>query len=165
MTEQSVQEVLAEAAKVAEAAKTAEQTDKPKKERHTKDGVAVPRAPKLDENGNPVARKPRAPKLDENGNPVERKPRTPKLDENGNPIPRTRNVIRDDQTLHITDKGINANFREGTKRHEYFHAIKDGMKVGDYFNSVEGGRAAAGTFLIWYLNQGFVEAGGNEATE
>jgi hypothetical protein len=132
-TNQSVEDVLAEAAAAA--------ASKPKKERTKKADGEVPAEPKK-----------------------ERKPKAPKLDADGNPIaPKSRNFIRDDQTLHITDAGVEAGakFREGTKRHANFHAIQDGMTAKDYFDKVEGGRAEVGTFLTWYVAQGYVEVGGN----
>lgn len=134
-TTQSVDEVLAEAAAAA--------ASKPKKERTKKADGEVPTEPK--------AKK-------------ERKPKEPKVDADGNPVVSTpRNYIRDDQTLHVTDAGVEAGakFREGTKRSDNFKAIKDGMTAGDYFASVEGGRGAVGTFLTWYVAQGYVEVGGN----
>jgi len=138
-TNQSVEDVLAEAAAAA--------ASKPKKERTKKaDGETGTTEPK--------AKKERKPK----------EPKAPKLDADGNPIPSTpRNYIRDDQTLHVTDAGVEAGakFREGTKRSDNFKAIKDGMTAGDYFASVEGGRATVGTFLTWYVAQGYVEVGGN----
>lgn len=139
MTEQTVEQVLAEAAQASEAA------NKPKKERKPKTEAAEGSA-------EPKAKKERKPK----------EPKAPKLDADGNPIvPKARNAVRDDQTLHITDKGVEAKFREGTKRHENFAAIADGMTAGDYFAKVEGGRASVGTFLVWYINEGYVEVGGN----
>lgn len=134
-----VDKILEEAAQAA--------ASKPKKERVKKADGEVPAEPK--------AKKERKPK----------EPKAPKLDADGNPIPSTpRNYIRDDQTLHITDAGVEAGakFREGTKRSDNFKAIKDGMTAGDYFASVEGGRGAVGTFLTWYVAQGYVEVGGNE---
>jgi hypothetical protein len=140
MTEQTVEEVLAEAAKASEAAV------KPKKERKPKAEAGAEGATE------PKAKKERKPK----------EPKAPKLDKDGNPIaPKARNAVRDDQTLHITDKGVEAKFREGTKRHENFAAIKDGMTAKEYFEKVEGGRASVGTFLVWYINEGYVEVGGN----
>src|SRR3546814_9169450 len=92
MTEQSVEEVLAEAALAA--------GDKPKKERQPKGEVPA---------GSNEPKKERKPKLDADGNPVVRKPKEPKLDVDGNPVaPKARNAVRDDQTLHITDKGVEA---------------------------------------------------------
>ena len=127
--------------------------DKPKKERTKKVDAEVPAG-----SNEPKAKKERKPK----------EPKAPKLDADGNPIPSTpRNFIRDDQTLHITDAGVEAGakFREGTKRSDNFKAIKDGMTAGDYFASVEGGRATVGTFLTWYVAQGYVEVGGNTPAE
>lgn len=134
-----VEKILEEAAQAA--------ASKPKKERTKKADSEVPA-------GSNEPKKERKPK----------EPKAPKLDADGNPIPSTpRNYIRDDQTLHITDAGVEAGakFREGTKRSDNFKAIKDGMTAGDYFASVEGGRATVGTFLTWYVAQGYVEVGGN----
>lgn len=139
----SVDKILEEAAQAA--------ASKPKKERAKKEEVPAG-------SNEPKAKKERKPK----------EPKAPKLDADGNPIPSTpRNYIRDDQTLHITDAGVEAGakFREGTKRSDNFKAIKDGMTAGNYFASVEGGRATVGTFLTWYVAQGYVEVGGNTPAE
>jgi len=108
----------------------------------------APKAPKpveyqKDEDGNDI--------LDEEGNPIPvKKVRAPRLDADGNPIPRKSNVFLDSQTLMLTDKV--PSYRAGTKRGDIFASIKDGMTVGEFYEK-NGGKAAAHTFLVWYVNE------------
>lgn len=158
MTDKTVDEVLAEAAKATEAASAA----KPKKERVKKEGQApsgekpakepkAPKPPKLypqwNEDGTPL--------LDGEGKQVmaETKMKKPKVKREGSG---TRISIADTDTLHFTETGSGTKFREGTKRQDNFAAIKDGMTAKDYYDA-NGGRGVVGTFLIWYVGQGLVE--------
>lgn len=161
--EQYVEDILAEAAKAT--------ADKPKKERVKKSDGEVPQGEaKAKREPKPPKEPKQWPVWNEDGTQATNEDGTPKTSTTRMKKPRvkkegsgTRNFIRDDQTLHITDAGVaaGAKFREGTKRHANFHAIQDGMTAGDYFAKVEGGRAEVGTFLTWYVAQGYVEVGGN----
>ncbi len=84
--------------------------------------------------------------------PKERKPRAPKLDADGNPIPpkpRQSNVFLESQVLTLNPEKT-VSYREGTKRHDFYKLIKDGMTVGEYYKAA-GGKSVGHTYLVWYI--------------
>lgn len=153
--EATVDKVLEEAAAAVAAAGGQRKERTPKADR-------VPRTPKepkeklyvqWNEDGTP--------KLDADGNRVKGpvKMAKPKVAREGGG---SRTVLPDDAVLKLTDKANT--FREGTKRHQNFAVIKDGMTVGEYFTAA-GPRGETATFLIWYIKEGFVTATKGDSTE
>lgn len=146
--ESTVDKVLEEAAAAVAAAGGSQRKERtPKADR-------VPRTPKepkektyvqWNEDGTPM--------LDAEGNRVKGpvKMAKPKVAREGGGGSRT--VLPDDAVLILTDKANT--FREGTKRHQNFAVIKDGMTVAEYF-AAAGPRGETATFLIWYIKEGFV---------
>jgi uncharacterized lipoprotein NlpE involved in copper resistance len=105
------------------------------------DGTAA-----LDADGNPVmgpyATRYKAPKA----------PKAPRLDADGNPISRGSNVYLETQVLRRTEAAAAFKARETSKRGQMFAAAKDGLTVGEFYEQ-NGGKAAAHTFLVWYINE------------
>lgn len=97
-----------------------------------------------------------SPMLDADGNRVKLptkmdRPKKPRAEGSG-----TRNSIPDGAVLHRTEK--EAKFREGTNRHSNYVAVTDGITAGEYFEKT-GGRGVTGTFLQWYIKEGYVVIG------
>ena len=135
------------------------------------------RKPKLDAEGNPVVkavRSPKAPKAaklypqwNEDGTPLlddageqvmletkmkkPKAPKAPRLDADGNPIVRRTNVYLDEQVIRRTEKAEEFKARPESKRGQMFCAASDGKTVGEFYAEM-GGKAAAHTFLVWFVN-------------
>ena len=132
------------------------------------------RKPKLDAEGNPIvkaAKEPKAPKqypvwnedgtqaIGENGEPLfstertkkPKAPKQPRLDADGNPIVRRSNVFLDEQVIRRTEKAAEFKARPDSKRGQMFAAAEDGKTVGQFYAEM-GGKAAAHTFLVWFVN-------------
>ena len=130
------------------------------------------RKPKLDAEGNPVVKAPKEPKqypvwnedgtqaTDEEGNLLfstertkkPKAPKAPKLDADGNPIVRRSNVFLDEQVIRRTEKFASAKAREDSKRGQMLAALEDGITVGAFYEKM-GGKAAAHTFLVFFVNE------------
>lgn len=136
------------------------------------------RKPKLDAEGQPVEKKvrapkePKAPKLypqwNEDGSPLldsegqqvmletrmkkPKAPKAPRLDAEGNPITRRTNVYLEDQVIRRTEKAEEFKARPESKRGQMFCAATDGKTVGEFYAEM-GGKAAAHTFLVWFVNE------------
>lgn len=130
------------------------------------------RKPKLDAEGNPVVKAPKEPKqypvwnedgtqaTDEEGNLLfstertkkPKAPKAPKLDADGNPIVRRSNVYLETQVIRRTEKAESFKAREDSKRGQMFAAAEDGITVGAFYEKM-GGKAAAHTFLVWFVNE------------
>jgi len=136
------------------------------------------RKPKLDAEGNPVVRavrapkEPKAPKLypqwNEDGSPLldsegeqvmletrmkkPKAPKAPRLDADGNPITRRINVYLEEQVIRRTEKAEEFKARPESKRGQMFCAATDGKTVGEFYAEM-GGKAAAHTFLVWFVNE------------
>ena len=130
------------------------------------------RKPKLDAEGQPIAKKVRAPKepklypqwnedgtplLDSEGQPVmletrmkkPKAPKAPRLDADGNPITRSRVVPSDEATVLHVDADKVAKYKGA--RADNAKALEDGMTLGDFL-------AAGGDkgFLRFYMRDGAV---------
>jgi len=159
MTDQSVEDLLAQAAQATAGA------DVPpaKKERIKKTlegGVAKePKAPKEPK----AAKEPKAPKL----YPQANEDGTQKFEEDGTtPVlgpketafkapkaprgPRGSNVFLDTQVLNKVE-GKGAGYRDGSKRKQFFDLITPGITVGEYY-AAAGGKSVGHTYLVWYIS-------------
>lgn len=153
-----VDALLAEAA----AATAGADVPAPKKERVKKSlegGTAEPKAPK-----EPKAKKePKAPKQ----YPQANEDGTQKFEEDGTtPVlgpketafkapkaargPRGSNVFLDTQVLNKVE-GKGADYREGSKRKEFFDLITPGITVAEYY-AAAGGKSVGHTYLVWYIS-------------
>lgn len=131
------------------------------------------RKPKLDAEGNPVAKPAKEPKKypvwNEDGTQATdpetgellfstertkkpKAPKAPRLDADGNPIVRRSNVFLDDQVIRRTEKAASFTPRAESKRGQMFAAAEDGITVGQFYEKM-GGKAAAHTFLVWFVNE------------
>lgn len=145
--EASVEKVLEEAAQATQAVSQ-------KKERKPK-VAGEPRVKTVKEKLYVQWNEDGSPMLDAEGNRVKGpvKMAKPKVAREGGG---QRNVIPDGAVLTLTEKV--AGFREGTKRHQNYAVIKDGMTAAQYFEAA-GPRAETATFLIWYIKEGYVALG------
>jgi hypothetical protein len=136
------------------------------------------RKPKLDAEGQPIVKAvktpkpPKAPKLypqwNEDGSPLmdsegqqvmletrmkkPKAPKAPRLDADGNPIARRTNVYLETQIIRRTEKAEEFKARPESKRGQMFCAASDGKTVGEFYAEM-GGKAAAHTFLVWFVNE------------
>lgn len=157
----SVADLLAEAAK----ATAGVDVPAPKKERvkKTLDGAAAePKTPKTPKE--PKAKKePKAPKQ----YPQANEDGTQKFEEDGvTPVlgpketafkepkaprgPRGSNVFLDTQVLNKVE-GKGSNYREGSKRKQFFDLVTPGITVADYY-AAAGGKSVGHTYLVWYIS-------------
>lgn len=166
--EKSVEELLAEAAQVTEAATPPKSGRKPRTPKVDAEGNPVekaekaPRAPKEPAKTYPQANEDGTPALDADGNPVmgpyktrykePKAPKAPRLDADGNPITRQSNVFPlDAKVFKVEGKG--AGYREGSKRKANFDLIPEGgCTVAEYYEK-GGGKSVVHTFLVWYINE------------
>lgn len=159
MTDQSVTDLLAQAAQ----ATAGVEVPPAKKERvkKTLEGGAAkePKAPKEPK----AAKEPKAPKL----YPQANEDGTQKFEEDGTtPVlgpketafkapkaprgPRGSNVFLDTQVLNKVE-GKGAGYRDGSKRKQFFDLITPGITVGEYY-AAAGGKSVGHTYLVWYIS-------------
>lgn len=141
MTEQSVEELLAEAAQAS--------ADKPKKERVKKADGEVPAGasePKAKKERKP--KEPKAPKLDADGNPIVKDPAARvSLVVNGEAV--TMRSVADKAQLTVVG---NIGSREGSKRAERAKAFEGSATVAEFL-----GKGGASKDLLRHLKSGAVE--------
>ena len=155
-TEKTVEELLAEAAAATSAATPpkAKKEKAPKEPKEPKEKKPAKTYPQANEDGTPA--------LNEDGTPVmgayatrykePKAPKAPKLDADGNPIARQSNVYPPSFVLKLTEGHATFKARAESKRGQMFAALTEGQTVQQYYDA-NGGKSAAHTFLVWFVNE------------